>query len=173
MSDPFISMVNITGFNWAPADYALCNGALMNINEHTSLFALIGTAFGGNGQTTFGIPDLRGRTPVGTGVWDVTYTRGLIGGENDVVLAPNNLPPHTHKVEAMPYAGTQKNVTGNTYAETSPFYLSYTNSTSQNVSFNPAALPTSAGSNASHTNIQPYTALNFIIAISGTFPQRN
>lgn len=173
MSDPFMSMVNITGFNWAPKDNALCNGAILQINEHQALFALIGTAFGGNGTTSFGLPDLRGRTPVGTGAWDVNYTRGLIGGQADVTLVPANLPPHTHGVKAMSAPATQKNVTGNTYAETPTANLSYTNSTSQNVAFNPAALPTSAGSNASHTNMQPYTALNFIIAITGIFPSRN
>ena len=95
MSDPFMSMIGMNGMNWAPVDYALCNGATMQIVEHQALYALIGSTFGGNGRTTFSLPDFRSRVPVGSGTNmhdGIVYNRGTFGGLENVVLNQNTAP---------------------------------------------------------------------------------
>ena len=175
MSDPFMSMINMTGFNWAPEKYALCNGQIMNISDNTALFALIGDKFGGDGAKTYGLPDLQGRTPVGVGEWGEEYPRGRAGGQESVVLTENNLPSHSHRVMCQPdtSATTVANPEGKTYSPTIPQARAYSTLPTNYVDLHPAALPTATGGNAPHTNMQPYTVINFIIAVSGHFPLRS
>lgn len=175
MSDPFTSMINMTGFAWAPEKYALCDGQTMTISDNTALFALIGDKFGGDGETTYKLPDLRGRTPVGLGEWDEAYPRGKIGGQESVVLTESNLPPHSHRVMCQPETSSTNsaNPEGRTYSPTIPPVQAYSTLPTNFVDLHPAALPTAAGGNAPHSNMQPYTVINFIIAISGQFPTRS
>src|SRR5262244_2437427 len=98
MADPFLGQVIAVGFNFAPVNWALCNGQLLNISQNDALFNLLGTTFGGDGVNTFGLPDLRGRVPVnqGTGQGLGTYVMGQVGGSESVTLIASNLPQHTH-----------------------------------------------------------------------------
>lgn len=166
MSEPFLSEIRIMTFGFAPRGWALCNGALLPINQNQALFALLGTTFGGNGQTNFALPNLQGRAPlhVGSG-----FTLGQAGGETAHTLSSAELPAHVHA--AMGSTATPNSVTpGNAIITQRPTqaYHAPTNT----VALNAQSLQTMGGSQA-HENMQPYLALNFCIALQGIFPSQN
>jgi microcystin-dependent protein len=117
MSEPFIGMIILVGFNFAPRGWAVCNGQLLPISQNTALFSLLGTTYGGNGQTTFALPDLRGRVPngMGQGPGLSNYTIGQVGGVEGVTLTVNQMPAHTHVITPGGLAATSrvKNAAGN------------------------------------------------------------
>src|SRR5213596_2453651 len=115
MSEPFLSEIRIFSFNFAPKGWAMCNGQLLPINQNQALFALLGTTFGGNGQTTFALPDLRGRAPV---YWGGTVTLGESAGEMAHTLSLSELPAHTHIVNASSATGTLISPSNNTWGVT-------------------------------------------------------
>jgi microcystin-dependent protein len=166
--DQYIGEIRLVAFNFAPVGWALCDGRLLPINQNQALFSLLGTYFGGDGRTTFAIPDLRGRVPVGTGesVTGTTYDIGATGGEETVKLAVAQLPSHTHRARADKTASTTKNPAGAVPA------LGGAYAAAQNANMN-ATMLTKSGGGQAHENRQPYLSLSYIIALVGIFPSRN
>jgi microcystin-dependent protein len=173
--------IEIFSFNFAPKGWALCNGQLLPINQNQALFALIGTTFGGNGQTTFALPDLRSRIPISMG----TNLIGTKGGEENHTLNMGEMAQHTHQMMADGTTTADKNTSspgtsgstvlgnsGGTQSPGAPFTLSIYSNANPNGTLNPAVISNTGGSQA-HTNIQPYLTLNFCIALQGIFPSRN
>jgi microcystin-dependent protein len=166
MSEPFLGEVKIVGFNFAPRGWATCDGQLLPINQNQSLYSLLGTAYGGDGRTTFALPDLRGRTPthVGDG-----YQWGQKGGAETQTLNVNEIPAHTHPASASGDATNAPVPAGNILATPSqPLYVAPANLKQMH-----ASSVSSAGDGQAHDNMQPYTVLNFVIALRGLFPPRN
>ena len=171
MSEPFLAEVKMVGFTFAPRGWALCDGQLLPINQHQSLYALLGTIYGGDGRTTFGLPDLRGRTPVhpGSGV-----NQGQKGGEENHTLSTAEMPQHTHSSSASTATGNQgsdTSPTGNVLASQARRELPIYAQPSSLTALSPAV--TNAGGGQSHENMQPFLAVNFCIALQGLFPSRN
>jgi microcystin-dependent protein len=165
MAEPFLSEVRIMSFGFAPKGWAMCNGQLMPINQNQALFSLLGTAFGGDGRTTFALPDFRGRTPIHVGSG---HTLGEKAGAQSVTLTIANLPAHTHQVMASTQNGDSLNPAGNVFSAMSNAYRSPDNLTS----LRPDTLTNTGGSQA-HLNMQPFLALTFCIALQGIFPSPN
>lgn len=166
MSEPFIAEIQMFAFAFAPRGWASCNGQLLPINQNQALFSLLGTTYGGNGQTNFALPDLRSRTPVNPGNEIVL---GQVGGVETVTLSNSEIPQHTHTLNASAGAITGGSPSG-TFLTTQPTDAMYTIPANANVSM--AGQAASNGSQA-HTNIQPYLVVNFCIALQGIFPSRN
>jgi microcystin-dependent protein len=164
MSTPFLAEIRIVSFNFAPRGWAQCDGQLLPINQNQALFSLLGTTYGGNGQTTFALPDFRGRTPMHTGG---SFPLGSRSGEEAHLLNVSELPAHTHPVSASsagPDAGSPAN---GSWAASAASY-----DTLANTNLNPNSISLAGGSLA-HNNMQPYLVLNFVIALQGIFPARN
>jgi microcystin-dependent protein len=171
MSEPFLAEVRIVGFNFAPRGWAFCDGQILPINQNQSLYSLLGTTYGGDGRTSFALPDLRGRVPMHVGSSNGTsHTEGQKSGEETHTLAANEMPQHKHVVMASSNAATVTNPQGNVLAATTSDV--YTDSTTNLVSLASGSSLNTGGSQA-HDNMQPYLALNFCIALQGLFPSRN
>ena len=171
MSEPFIAEVKMFGGNFAPRGYAFCNGQILSIAQNTALFALVGTIYGGNGQTTFALPDLRGRSPLGFGSGPGLTPRNLgeTGGSPFHTLIPSEMPAHSHALRAADTATGGTPGTGVALAATATarVYRSATNTV-------PMAAPlTTTGGSQAHENRQPWLGVSFIIALQGVFPARN
>lgn len=172
MSEPFVGQIMMAGFNFAPRGYALCNGQIMNVQQNQVLFALLGTRFGGDGRATFGLPDLQGRAPLCMGKGTASAAPYLIasnGGVETVTLTENQMPLHTHGVVADTTSGVKtpdSNIFGKLGTE-----LLYISANSANTILNPTTVSTQGGGGA-HTNMQPFLAVNFAIALSGIYPAR-
>ena len=178
-ASPFVGEVDLVAFNFAPVGYAMCNGQILPISQNTALFSLIGTFYGGDGKTTFALPDLRGRRVVGMGQGPglSTYDLGQSGGEESVTLLVNQLPKHSHPVLANTAVGTSLSPTNNYWASQTSTNL-YSNAPNPNlptsgttVAMSPAAVGL-AGQTLPHENRSPYLALNYVIALQGIFPSR-
>ena len=167
MAEPFLSEIRIMSFGFPPKGWAQCDGALMQINQNQGLFSLLGTTFGGDGRVTFGLPDLRGRTPmhVGNG-----FTLGEKGGEQAHTLSISEIPTHTHAAQASSADADAAVPTGNLLAvvDNTTFGSAYA-AASNLVALSPEAVSNTGGSQA-HLNMQPFLALNFCIALQGIFP---
>lgn len=164
MAEPFLSEIRLMSFVFAPRGWALCNGQLLPINQNQALFSLLGTTFGGNGQTDFALPDLRGRTPIHVGSG---HTLGEVGGEQAHTLSIAEMPTHTHTLTATSSnasATTPSNAVGYARAGT----LMY-GPASNLVAMAPQAVSNVGGSQA-HLNMQPFLTLSFCIALQGIFP---
>jgi microcystin-dependent protein len=182
MSEPFIGQLMIFAGNFAPRGWATCDGQILSIAHNTALFSLLGTTYGGNGQTTFALPDLRGRVPmhVGTGPGLSSYVLGEVSGVETVTLINTQMPAHNHTVTNVINAayGPQSptdNPSGAVPAGTGGGPTVY-NSSSDGTTMNPAMLQTTigmAGGNQPHENRQPYLVMTFCIALQGIFPSRN
>lgn len=163
MAEPFLSEVRIMSFVFAPKGWALCNGQLLPINQNQALFSLLGTTFGGDGRVNFGLPDLRGRTPIHVGSG---HTLGERGGEQAHTLSIAELPTHTHVAMAQPTTNnTQLPAVSAVLAQASNVYRTPDNLTA----LNPATIASVGGSQA-HLNMQPFLTLSFCIALQGIFP---
>ena len=147
MSEPYIGEIRMVGFNFAPQGWAMCNGQLMSIGENDALFTLIGTTYGGDGQSTFALPDFRGRIPIhqGTGSSGTTYTIGERGDTETVTLTVNQIPAHTHPALAQSGAGNQPGPGGNVWASSS---LNQFNSSAADSNMNTLAITSMGGSQA-------------------------
>ena len=173
MSLPYIGEIRMFGGNFAPAGWAFCEGQLLPISENDALFNLIGTTYGGDGQNTFALPDLRGRLPVhqGTGSDGISYTLGETGGVESVTLTTAQIPAHTHPLRANNgQPGNAITPAGNFPAislNVTPFIEDATNGF-----FNAAAISPAGGSQP-HENMQPYLCVSFIISLYGVFPPTN
>ncbi|MCZ9881462.1 tail fiber protein [Arthrobacter sp. B2a2-09] len=168
MSDPFVGEIRLVGFNFAPTNWALCNGQLLPISQNAALFSLLGTMYGGNGTTTFGLPDLRGRAALhnGQGPGLSNYYQGQVSGTEATTLITSNLPPHTHpgmfasttETTDRPSAGMAPAPGGSYGPPDSGVALA---STQQ------------AGGGQPISILQPTLALNYIISLFGIYPSRN
>lgn len=172
-SEPLIAEIYIGGMNFAPRGYASCQGQIMAIAQNTALFSLLGTTFGGNGQTTFALPDLRGRVPMGQGQGPGLSPRtlGEAGGTEFVTLNSTQIPAHNHPLNAVSDAGDASAPAGNYLANSGALDKEY-KATGTVVQMNASAVG-SAGGSQPHTNLQPFLVLNFYIAVEGIFPSRN
>lgn len=169
MSGYYIGQISAFGFNFAPRFWALCNGQLLPIAQNQALFSLLGTTYGGNGTTNFQLPDLRSRTPVGFG-GPQNYVLGQVSGVENVTLLSTQIPQHVHSVAATTANGTVRNPNNAVYANTTASLFGP--NTGSLVPLNPATVA-NAGANQPHPNLQPYSTINFCIALSGIFPSRN
>jgi microcystin-dependent protein len=182
MSEPYIGEIKIWAFDWAPTGWALCNGALLPIQQNQALYSIIGTRFGGDGKVNFALPDLRGRTPVGLGAAAGTttplYAMGNSGGGESVTLSSDTVPPHTHSLNAVIVAGTQLTPAGNMMANVVSTKAGSTTNFSVYLPQGQwtadaqvtAASVTTVGASAAHANMQPFTVVNFAICINGLYP---
>jgi microcystin-dependent protein len=173
MADPFLGEIRMFCGNFAPIGWALCQGQLLSISQNTALFSILGTTFGGNGTTTFGLPDLRGRVPInfGQGPGLSSYNLGEMSGSENVTLLASQMPAHTHAVGAV--TGNQGSTShpNGQYLASSGSAVIY-NSGPPDSAMN-AGMNQSAGGSQPHSNIQPFLCVNFIIALQGIFPSRN
>ena len=172
MAEPFLGETRIFSFNFSPKGWAFCNGQLLPINQNQALFALLGTNFGGNGQTTFALPNLQGRVTIGSGGF-AAHPLGQSGGEANHTLLVQEMPAHTHQAVGSGANGTQNSPLGNLWAKEATggsgiqIYGSNPDTT-----LNPRAI-LNAGGGQPHSNLMPYLALNFCIALQGIFPSQN
>jgi microcystin-dependent protein len=178
MSTPFLAELRIMSFNFAPKGWALANGQLLPINQNQALFSLLGTTYGGNGQTTFALPNLQGRVPIHMGNG---FIQGQAGGENNHLLTQSEMAPHNHSMSVSNTTALE-NATGKTPAGHSPAQsVAATNpvspvniygTSSPTETFNAGTIA-NAGSGQPHSNQQPYLTLNCCIALQGIFPSQN
>jgi microcystin-dependent protein len=167
MAEPFLSEIRITSFGFAPKGWALCNGQLLPINQNQALFSLLGTTYGGDGRVNFALPDLRARVPLHMGSG---HTLGEKGGEPAHTLTIGETPTHTHTLNGSSSNASQPIPTGNLLARQAPANP-YIGATALGA-MNPGSV-TNVGGSQAHTNMQPYVALNFCIALQGIFPSQN
>lgn len=174
MSEPFLGEIRMMGFNFAPRGWALCAGQQLPINQNSALFSLLGTTYGGNGVTTFALPDLRGRAPMqfGQGPGLSNRSQGEAGGAESNTLVVANLPAHNHPLTANADDANSGNPTNNRPAAAvgSPSSPSIYSNQTGNTNMQPTG---STGSGVPVNNMQPFLAVNFSIALAGIFPSRN
>ena len=164
MAEPFLSEIRMMSFVFAPKGWALCNGQLLPINQNQALFALLGTTFGGNGQTTFALPDLQGRTPIHVGAG---HTLGEKAGEQAHTLSISQLPTHTHVFNASQANANLPTPGNNMFGTSNNMYAAATSL----VAINSGTIPNVGGSQA-HLNMQPFLTISFCIALQGIFPSQ-
>jgi len=166
MADPYLSEIRIFSFSTPPKGWALCNGQLLPINQNQPLFALLGTTYGGDGQTTFALPDLRSRAPIHQGSG---FTLGERGGQEAHTITASEMPAHTHQMSG---SGNGPTVTAptNNFFSTGTGFTPY--AATSNVAMDPTCISNVGGSQP-HENRSPYIALNFCIALQGIFPSQN
>ena len=173
MSEPFIGEMRLFPYNFSPRGWAYCDGQIMGIAQNTALFSLLGTTYGGNGQTTFALPDQRGRVLVhfGQSPGLSSYSLGQMGGSESEILGVSHMPAHIHPLNATTAAATSPTpagsgvlpgtITGDTLYGAGAGELS------------PLGVSTPTGSNNAHSNMMPYLAISYSIALEGVFPSRN
>ena len=167
MAEVFLGSLMLVPYNFAPTGFAFCEGQILSIAQNSALFALLGTTYGGNGQTTFALPDLRGRVPIYQGAG---FTLGQSGGEESHTLLPVEMPQHGHGGQVRTVTATTATPTGNLLAAV-PTFAYRKNLT--NLTVLTAATVANAGGGQAHENRSPLLALNFSIALVGIFPSRN
>ena len=176
MSEPFLGMIMIVPYNFAPRGWAFCNGQILPIAQNTALFSLLGTTFGGNGQTTFALPDLRGRVPnsSGQGPGLSSYDLGQVSGTESETITINQMPAHNHQVACLQGEATSPRPQGNFLAiltvPTDSNSLLY--AATADALMAPTSI-TNTGGSQPISLLQPYLTLNFCIALEGIFPSRN
>jgi microcystin-dependent protein len=174
MSEAFLGEIRIFGFNFAPYGWATCDGQILPLSQNTALFSLLGTQYGGDGRSTFALPDLRGRVPVaqGQGPGLSNYAIGGTGGVESVTLTTSELPPHTHQAMGSTADGNQYDPSGAVWAQDTAGGSQPYGSAVPNVLLAQTAIGITGGSQP-HANLQPYLVANFCIAMVGIFPSRN
>jgi microcystin-dependent protein len=165
MSSPFLAEIRIMSFNFPPKGWAFCNGQVLPINQNQALFSLLGTTYGGNGTTTFALPNMQGRVPLHFGNG---FTQGTAAGETAHALTLAETPAHSHAAIASSNVADQGSPASNYWAvESSNAYSSHADSSMAPQALNPA------GGSQPHDNMSPYLVLTFCIALQGIFPSRN
>lgn len=169
--NPYLGEIRIFSFNFAPKGWAMCNGQLLAISSNTALFSLLGTYYGGNGTSTFALPDLRSRLPIhqGQGQGLSPYNVGQNGGTESVTLNTQQMPQHNHNVQVFNAPGSTNRAGGNYLADSTSGNLYQS---AQNSSLNAAAVSFN-GNSQPHNNLQPYLTVTFCIATAGIYPPRN
>lgn len=167
-TEPFIATISPVGFNFAPRGWAFCHGQILSIAQNTALFSLLGVTYGGNGQTTFALPNLQSRTPVGQ---SSQRPMGELAGVETVALQASHLPFHTHQVRATTTAGYGRKPVAGVPARS----MTGSNLYAEPGTLQPLAAQSSSpsGGGQAHNNMQPYLAVNFVIALQGIYPARN
>ena len=172
MSEPFVGEIRMFAGNFAPRNWALCDGQLLPISSNDALFSLIGTLYGGDGRTTFALPDLRGRVPLhmgqGPGLTDRRI--GSRGGSENTTLTPGELPVHNHPVQASTDPATSGDPGGNVVADAGDSQLY--NSVPGDIP-DPGMQTSQVGGSQQHTNVMPFQCVHFIICLFGIYPSRN
>ena len=173
MADPFVAEIRIFGFNFAPKGWAFCNGQLMPLSQNTALFSLLGTTYGGDGKSTFGLPNLQGSAPMhpGQGPGLSLHDLGETGGSETVSLLEFEMPGHTHNLMSQAAVGNRTNPVGNSIARVQGA-TAYGPAGPTAAQLAPQAV-TPAGGGQAHNNMQPYLTLNYCIALQGVFPPRS
>lgn len=171
--DPFLGEIKLVPYNFAPRGWAFCDGTIMSIAQNTALFALLGTTYGGNGQSTFALPDLRSRAVVGFGQGPGTsnYALGEQLGVEAVTLTVAQIPPHTHGLHVSSAQGDTSSPSNN-YLAKAPLAIGNLYGAGANAVMAPGTIALD-GNSTPHNNLQPYLVLNYIIALQGIFPSRN
>ena len=166
MSEPFLAEVRMVGFNFAPKGWAFCDGQILPINQNQSLYSLLGTTYGGDGRTSFALPDLRGRTPIHE---DGNHSLGSKSGQESQTLANADIPSHAHVAQATSAAVSTADPNGNLLGSNAgnPYHAFGTATEMA------ADTVENTGGGQAHPNMQPYLAVNFCIALRGLFPSRN
>lgn len=176
MSDPYVGEIKMFGGNFAPRQYALCNGQILSIAQNTALFSILGTTYGGDGRVTFALPDLQNRAAMhpGSGPGLSQHFLGESAGAPSVTLITSEMPSHNHQMQCNDAGGDTATPNGGTFGSggrgDAPFYAPASSFSA--VPMAPQALGLTGGSQP-HNNLQPYLAVNFIIALQGVFPPRN
>ena len=171
MSEPFVGEIRMFGGSFAPAGWAFCNGQQLPINQNQALFSLLGTTYGGNGQTTFALPDLRGRVPIHTGNG---FTLGQAGGETAHTLTNSEMPAHIHGASGSTLIADQITPGSNALATVDPTaFTTAVYGPAANLTAMAAVTVANAGGSQAHENRQPFLTINFCIALVGVFPTRN
>jgi len=169
MAEPFLAEIRLFPYDRVPSGWAPCNGQIMNITPNQALFSLLGTTYGGNGTTTFALPNLQGRVPVGFGSGPAgTVTLGQVGGEENHVLTLHEMPAHNHLISGSTNDAAEVSPEGKVWAksDSNPYAANATGLMNQ------AAIGM-AGANQGHQNMQPYNVLMYCIALQGIYPSRN
>ena len=166
MSQPFIGEIRMFAGNFAPVGWAFCNGALIPISENDALFNLIGTTYGGDGQTTFALPNLQSRVPVHVGPG---FALGQSGGTESVTLTTSQIPAHSHVPQCKSDNGDSTDPTGRVWAQ--PTSGTIYDTSAPSVTMSPAAIGSSGGSQP-HDNMLPFLVINFILSLFGVFPSQ-
>jgi microcystin-dependent protein len=172
MAEPFLGQIIMGGWNFAPRGFAFCNGQIMSIAQNTALFSLLGTTYGGNGQTTFALPNLQSRVPIhfGQGPGLSNYALGQQAGEENHTLIITEMPAHIHPIQPACATVDADQASPSTHFPAAIPTNGYTNGSNAAMgAFNSGI----TGGSQPHNNIQPYLALNFCIAVEGIFPSRN
>ncbi|HZN11136.1 MAG TPA: tail fiber protein [Blastocatellia bacterium] len=167
MGVPFIGEIRMFGGNYAPLGWAFCNGQQLPIAQYDALFNLIGTTYGGDGQTTFNLPNLQGRVPIHQGGG---YVIGAMGGVEQVRLSPNQIPTHTHAMVASAAAGNQGGPAGNVTGQSTGGVDIYTTVGGPSAPMGPGVA--SVGATQPHNNLQPFLCVSFIISLEGIYPSQ-
>ncbi len=172
MSEPFLAEVRIVGFDFAPRGWAFCDGQILPINQNQSLYSLLGTTYGGDGRTSFALPDLRGRTPihVGRSNGGQEHRLGQKSGEETHSLSAAEMPQHSHGFQASSTDGDTVNTSGSILARTT---MGIYEQGAANLTEIRSGTITNVGGGQAHDNMQPFLAVNFCIALQGLFPSRN
>jgi microcystin-dependent protein len=172
MADPYIGEIRMFGGPFAPYGWSFCNGSLVSISDYPALYNLIGTTYGGNGTTTFGLPNLLGRMPIhaGQGLTQ-NYALGQLGGLEQVTLSTNQMPAHTHTLNASTDGADASAPVGNVLADT-PYGTPYVHGVPAGVSLNAASVAQAGGSQP-HDNMMPFLCVSFIIALVGVYPSQS
>lgn len=166
MAEPFLGEIRLAAFSYAPRGWALCNGQTLPITQNQALFSLLGITFGGDGRSTFGLPDLRGRVPM----QPQTLPQGAVGGEDAHLLTMGEMPGHIHQVLARDAQGTTSSPANAAWGQ-QPDNTYTANVSSALTPLSPGAIAPAGGGQA-HQNWSPYLVLNFIIALQGVYPSR-
>jgi microcystin-dependent protein len=175
MSEAYLGEIRLFAGNYAPQDWALCNGALLNVQNNQALFSVIGKTYGGDGVTNFALPDLRGRIPVGVGQGarlSNNYALGQQGGVENVTLTVAQIPSHQHSLQATTSPATTTDPTGAMLAQTPAEFCAYVTQTSTTVDgpLDPSVIDDAGGGQA-HTNIMPSAGITYIICVVGSYPE--
>ncbi|MDE4135067.1 tail fiber protein [Phaeobacter sp. QD34_3] len=171
MSEPFVGEIRMFAGNFAPRGWAFCDGQLLAISQNDALFSLFGTVYGGDGRTTFALPDMRGRLPVHAGSGPGLSPRrlGAKSGSENVTLTVNQLPSHSHEFHASTAVATLENPQNHLVAE--GVGVNFYEADNQNTNM-ASAMTGNTGGSRSHTNLMPFLCVNFIVALFGIFPSR-
>lgn len=170
MAEPFLAEIRMVSFNFAPKGWAFCNGQLLPINQNQALFSLLGTTYGGDGRTTFALPDLRGRSPIHRGAG---FNEGEIGGEAAHTLSISEMATHVHALNGITTNTGNVNTPANAFlANSAPAEMYSSGGNAQFVALSPSTI-TNTGGSQPHQNMQPYLVIGFCIALQGIFPSPN
>ncbi len=174
MSEPFLAEVRMVGFNFAPRGWAFCDGQILPISQNQALYSLLGTTYGGDGRTSFALPDLRGRTPIHVGSSNGTsHLLGQKGGAETHTLGMTEMPRHDHVLQASSQNGDSPIAAGNILAASPAADIYAQNAQAANIVTMNAADVTNAGGGQAHDNMQPFLTVSFCIALQGLYPSRN